>query len=300
MKISIVIPSFNSSQYLSKTLLSIKKQNYSETEVIIVDGGSSDETAAVVKSYGSLVSRFVSEPDFGQLDAVQKGFRMATGDVSYWLNADDILMPETLNYVARKFEEDKSLDLIYSDDFAFDESKRRLFVGRTIRSLSYLDHVLFYRQMYSECIFWRSNKTKYLTKDYFNLRLYTDYAFFVNLREGLNELWVPKRLGAFRVCEGQASAKYRDRQQAEYHSIRSAVHAKHAWSPVHVLMKRAKHFPSFLLRQLITPQFNAVCRKVWRMVSLDRRRKMQSDIFFSDWLSEKASSENSNHEVMFR
>jgi len=78
--------------------------------------------------------RVLSEPDQGQLDALQKGLRVASGDIFYWLNADDVLMPNTLHTVSRLFAEDPALDLVFSDDFAFNEAQGTLSVAATINT----------------------------------------------------------------------------------------------------------------------------------------------------------------------
>ena len=91
MKISIIIPSFNQGKVLSGCLDSVISQTYSNKEVVIVDGGSTDETGDVVKRYAGHISKYVSEPDRGMSDAVNKGIGYATGDYLYFLSCDDRL-----------------------------------------------------------------------------------------------------------------------------------------------------------------------------------------------------------------
>ena len=97
--ISVIIPTFNSAAYLLTTLATVAKQDYPPYEVIVVDGGSTDGTHNIVQAFGSLITEFISEADKGQLDAVQKGILRATGDILYWLNADDAVMPGTFRTV---------------------------------------------------------------------------------------------------------------------------------------------------------------------------------------------------------
>lgn len=104
-KISIVTPTYNSEMYLEKCILSIKNQKYDNYEHIIVDGVSTDETLDIIKKYeGTYPMRWISEPDEGMYDAINKGFATATGDVYAWLNSDDFYFPWTLNVVAMVFE----------------------------------------------------------------------------------------------------------------------------------------------------------------------------------------------------
>lgn len=107
-KITIVTPSFNSGEYLEKCILSIKGQNYKNYEHIIIDGGSTDDTLDIIRKYeASYPVRWLSEPDEGMYDAINKGFSMAEGEIFAWLNADDYYFPWTLQVVARTFEKKK-------------------------------------------------------------------------------------------------------------------------------------------------------------------------------------------------
>jgi glycosyltransferase involved in cell wall biosynthesis len=283
-RFSIVVPCYNAAKYFEQTLGSIRKQNYANVEVIVVDGGSSDGTVEKVRAFAGLDLKIISEPDRGQLDAVQKGLRMASGDIYFWLNADDILMPDTLNVVSRTFSEKPEIDLVFSDDFAFEEQSRTLSVGATIRWFGYLEHVLFYRQMYSECIFWRGSKNKLLPESFFHLRLCTDFAFFANLRFGLREKWLPKRLGAFRVVQGQASQKFRELLKSERSFIRQSIYSKHGWSPAGVLLRRLALAPRFFALQYFYPRLERGVRRLGRILSGDAKRRAMSREFFQFWL----------------
>lgn len=89
MKISIITVCYNSSKTIEKTLKSVKAQTYKDIEYIVIDGASSDNTMEIVKSYDSVVSQWVSEPDKGLYDAMNKGIKLATGDYIGIINADD-------------------------------------------------------------------------------------------------------------------------------------------------------------------------------------------------------------------
>lgn len=96
--ISIVTPSLNQGRFIAATIESVLEQDYPRIEHLVVDGGSTDETLDVLRRYAHL--RWVSEPDRGQADAVNKGFRMARGDVFGWLNADDLYLPGAVSAAA--------------------------------------------------------------------------------------------------------------------------------------------------------------------------------------------------------
>jgi hypothetical protein len=99
-KISIITPSLNQGKYIEKAILSIIEQDYENLEYIIIDGGSTDDTLEVIKKYESKITYFISEPDLGQTDAINKGLKIASGEIFTWLNADDFYEPHTLLKVA--------------------------------------------------------------------------------------------------------------------------------------------------------------------------------------------------------
>jgi glycosyltransferase involved in cell wall biosynthesis len=109
-RISIVTPSFNQGKFIGETIKSVLGQNYSDVEHIVIDGASTDETLKVLSRYPHL--RVISEPDSGQAEAINKGFRMATGDIWGFLNSDDTLMPNALISVVRAFARGQDPDVV--------------------------------------------------------------------------------------------------------------------------------------------------------------------------------------------
>jgi glycosyltransferase involved in cell wall biosynthesis len=112
LRISLVTPSFNQAEFLPKTLSSVHRQGYQELEHIVVDGGSTDGSVRVVEEYAGRLAYWVSEPDKGQADALNKGFARATGDIFGWLNSDDLLWPGALGAIAEAFEADPDADVV--------------------------------------------------------------------------------------------------------------------------------------------------------------------------------------------
>jgi len=115
LKISIVTVCFNSGLTIAKTFRSIDKQSYKNVEVIVIDGGSTDDTIEVVKSFENVVDVFVSEPDKGIYDALNKGLRLATGDVIGILHSNDFLASITvLEEVAKSFIKMPDMEILLS------------------------------------------------------------------------------------------------------------------------------------------------------------------------------------------
>ena len=115
MKISIITVCYNSAQTISLTLESVREQTHDAIEHIVIDGGSSDETLAVVAREGKHVAKLVSEPDRGIYDAMNKGIEIATGDVIAFLNADDYYHDVTVLERVAKVMQEERLDALYGD-----------------------------------------------------------------------------------------------------------------------------------------------------------------------------------------
>ena len=128
MKISIVTVAYNAASTIKDTIDSVLSQKGVELEYVIVDGGSKDETVKIVKSYGDKIHQFISEPDKGIYDGMNKGVAMATGDVIGILNSDDFYMDENVLYkMLSKFTDQVQgvyADLVYVDQNNTDKITR--------------------------------------------------------------------------------------------------------------------------------------------------------------------------------
>lgn len=115
MKVSIITATYNSAATISDTLASLKQQSYQDIELIVVDGGSSDDTLSIVKQYGPMVSHVISEPDEGIYDALNKGIQAATGDIVGFLHSDDLLAySDAIEDIVTCFDQNQS-QAIYGD-----------------------------------------------------------------------------------------------------------------------------------------------------------------------------------------
>ena len=111
--VSIITVSYNSAEKIRDTIESVRRQTYPHIEYIIVDGGSTDGTVDIIKENEEVIDRWVSEPDDGIYDAMNKGIRMSTGDVIGILNSDDWYEPGTVDTIAEVFEEQGDVDLVH-------------------------------------------------------------------------------------------------------------------------------------------------------------------------------------------
>jgi glycosyltransferase involved in cell wall biosynthesis len=119
-RIAIVTPSLNQGKYLAATIDSVQAQGYPNLDYYVQDGGSTDGSVDILKSYGDGL-RWRSEPDAGQAHAINKAFREVDGDILAFLNSDDVLLPGALNHVARFFQDNPDVDVVYSHRICIDE-----------------------------------------------------------------------------------------------------------------------------------------------------------------------------------
>lgn len=144
--ISIVIPSFNQGEFIEQTINSVLGQFYFNLELIVIDGGSTDQTLGILKKYADLLTYYVSEPDSGQAEAINKGFRVAKGDILGWLNSDDMYLPCTLSKIADIIGKSKAPKLIYGGCIHFVEGKEEtcgyLPPKFEADKLTYLDYIV--------------------------------------------------------------------------------------------------------------------------------------------------------------
>jgi len=104
LRITVITPSFNQAAYVERTLRSVLDQGYDDLEYLVVDGGSTDGSAEIIARYADRLAWWVSEPDRGQTDALNKALRRATGDVVGYVNSDDYLLPGALAEAAAVLE----------------------------------------------------------------------------------------------------------------------------------------------------------------------------------------------------
>ena len=122
--VSIVTPSFNQARFLETTIRSVLAQDYPRLEYIIVDGGSTDGSLAIIERYADRLAWWVSEPDLGQTDAINKGFARARGEIFAWLNSDDTYLPHAVSEAVAYLQAHPEVGMVYGDANFIDEHGR--------------------------------------------------------------------------------------------------------------------------------------------------------------------------------
>lgn len=124
MQFSIVIANYNTGAYIERAIRSVLSQSIKDYELIVVDGGSNDNSVEIIRKYEDNITWWVSEPDKGQSDAFNKGFSHATGDYFLWLNADDMLLPKALEYASQSINAHPSLKWFFGNTVYVDSNDR--------------------------------------------------------------------------------------------------------------------------------------------------------------------------------
>jgi len=196
-KISIVTPSYNQAQFLERTILSVLNQNYPNLEYIIIDGGSTDGSVEIIKKYKKYLACWVSEVDEGQADAINKGFKIVTGEFIGWQNSDDIYLPRAFYKVAKKFSENPDTDLVFGNRYSIDENEN---IIRDMRYVSFNHKSLLYEgsALNNQSAFWKKelmDKVGLFDESY---KFCMDYDFWVRAGKIGKFLLIRDYLGAFR------------------------------------------------------------------------------------------------------
>ncbi len=197
--VTIVTPSWNSEKYIEATILGVIGQTYKNIEYIIVDGGSVDNTLGIIRKYEKHISHWVSEPDKGMYDAINKGMSMAKGDIVAYINSDDLYYPDTISKIVRLFENDRCVDLVYGNLNFIDE------VGKTLYVQKYpsFNLKLFINSNYSmigqPAAFWRKSLMDKVGLFDESLRMASDFEFFIRAGQVGTLRHVPEVLAAFRL-----------------------------------------------------------------------------------------------------
>jgi glycosyltransferase involved in cell wall biosynthesis len=155
MKISIITPVYNQAAFIEQTILSVLNQNYYNFEYIIIDGGSTDGTLEIVKKYEGSITKWISEPDCGMYDAIQKGFQYSTGEIMAWINSDDLLLPNALVNMNRILTDLPEVEWVQGMNRAIDLEGHSIDYryGDKFSLIKFLQKD--YKYVQQECTFWR-------------------------------------------------------------------------------------------------------------------------------------------------
>jgi FkbM family methyltransferase len=224
--ISLVTPSLQQGRYLERTLASVLSQEYPALEYVVQDGGSTDETIEVLRRFESALTRWRSELDAGQGDAINRAFRETTGEIMAWLNADDLLLPGSLAYVARYFADHPDVDVVYGNRITIDERDGQ--IGKWVLPAHDEGALILADYVPQETLFWRRQIWEAVGGEVdarFSYAL--DWDLLIRFRgAGAKMVRLPRYLGAFRVHDEQKTTALEPTGALECDVIRQRVHGR--------------------------------------------------------------------------
>ena len=224
LRISIVTPSYNQLEFIEAALRSVQHQGYQKLEHLVIDGASTDGSVqlltrlAGLPDWKHLVWR--SEPDEGQSDALNKGFKMASGDIIGWLNSDDLYRPGCFHAVVQAFEQNPEVDVVYGDSTWIDELGRCLRIRREIEFSRFV--LAYHRVLYipTTSTFFRRrvfDEGNFLDPQY---HYAMDYDFFLRLAQaGYRFRHIRALLADFRLHPASKSGSQTEKFQLEHNQI---------------------------------------------------------------------------------
>jgi glycosyltransferase involved in cell wall biosynthesis len=209
--VSVVIPSLNQARFIDETIQSVVLQSYPRLDILVVDGGSTDGTVDVLRKYDGAI-RWISEPDHGHADAVNKGFRLAQGEIIGWLNSDDVYFQrDSVGIAVEAFNSHADADVIYGDAAKISEDSTILRLYFTLPHNR--QRMLRANQITQPAIFIRK---KIAVAEKLENYLSLDYEYWLRLQDkGYRFHHVPALLAGDRQYRSRASISRRSTLKAE-------------------------------------------------------------------------------------
>lgn len=194
MKISVLTPSYNSGKYFERAIRSVINQNYVDFEHIVADGGSTDNTMEILTKHAHL--KYVSEPDKGQSDAMNKAFKMSSGEIIVYLNADDEFAPGAFQKIIKAFEAHPEADMIIGD-LAFTDLQ-----GTKIRvpSIRYVDVLQYWKNLFPNnpvSYFYKRHVQEHVGEFGVDEHYTMDYTFLLKAYRKFRIVKIDEVLGTF-------------------------------------------------------------------------------------------------------
>jgi glycosyltransferase involved in cell wall biosynthesis len=205
LRFSVVMPSYNHGALIEHSLLSVINQGYPDVELIVMDGGSTDGTRAILEKYAGDIALWRSERDAGQSDALNRGFRHVSGDVVGWLNSDDIYCPGAFEFVAAVFRKHPEVQVVYGDWYTLglDHHISARYFGLPYSRRQHITEGVFCN---AQSMFWRRELHQRFGEFDARLHYTMDYDLILRLIRlgGRRAFYRTSRpLGCFRVYPGQ-------------------------------------------------------------------------------------------------
>jgi glycosyltransferase involved in cell wall biosynthesis len=222
-KISIITPSFNQGKFIKETIESVLNQNYPNLEYWIIDGGSTDNTVKILKSYKNKI-KWVSEKDKGQTDALNKGLKKVSGEIIAYLNSDDAYLPNTFYAVVDLFQKNPKAMWLTGDYFIIDEHGKKMqpFVAeykRWWRKSPSFSSLAIANFIVQPSTFWRKKVIKEIGLFNVQWRYCMDYDYWLRIIKKYPLLVSNHHFSLFRIHNQSKGGSQFDKQFKEEHTV---------------------------------------------------------------------------------
>ncbi len=194
--VSIITPSYNQAEYLEETILSVLNQTYPQIEYLLVDGGSTDGSLEIIQKYSDRFAWWVSEPDSGQAEAINKGMTRANGEVITWLNSDDLYLPGAITEAVSALQSAPETGMVFGDAMTIDSR------GELLNKLTFGDwglaELMRFRIICQPAVYMRRavlKQTGFLDPSY---QFLLDHQLWIRIARLAPILHIPKRWAAAR------------------------------------------------------------------------------------------------------
>ena len=219
-RISVVTPSFNQGAFLEAAMRSVLDQRYPNLEYLVLDGGSTDGSAEIIRRHESQLAYWHSRKDAGQADAIATGFAMATGEILCWLNSDDLFLPGALQFVGEFFRGHRRADFLYGNRVVIDrdgrEIARHFWPWHLTRA-----HWALGQPLAQECCFWRRALYEQVGGIDRSRFFVMDYDLFFRMWRAGRFRKTSRFLGALRQHDETKNARSQDVRERELAEARA-------------------------------------------------------------------------------
>jgi len=253
MKISIVTPSYNLGQYIEQSIQSVLGQNYDNFEYFVIDGGSTDNTIDILKKYSrdkrhKNKFHWISEPDKGQTDAINKGLKVCTGSWFAWLNADDFYEPNIFSKLAQYLKQFSSAGVIYGNCYTVNKQEGELFRNIPPKNVDF-NRLKRGNVIYGPASFYNMKVLQKVGKFDDTLNFWMDYEMYLRISKIMKLQYINLNIANFRIREGKQKAtnpKFRRAMKEE----RGRIQKKYSSWPEIFLVLRMRCLKKLLIKKL--------------------------------------------------
>ena len=238
-RITIVTPSFNQALYLEEAIRSVLAQGYPNLEYVIRDGGSTDGSVDVIRRYEGHLSDWLSEPDGGPAQAINRGFAATSGDILGWLNADDAYLPGTLHAIAEAFIQRPEASLVYGEGWYIDEASQPIEPCRFVRRRFDRRYLVNRDPILQPAAFWRRSLWQQVGPLDESLRWVFDWEWFIRAHAQGAFHYLPRDLALYRIQPAALTRTGGLARQLEHGRVTRRYGAW--WYPNHVAQQTRRY-----------------------------------------------------------